>query len=166
MRKLTPAELAAIPRFQCFKQVRALRIQHLVIPAAPIGTRPVNAFAYFGAFRSLELSGEFIAKHKPEVGGYLVFYEDGYMSYSPQVAFEAGYRQLAGDDEADLVLKLRKIQERASDELVPAFIDIEQLAGDCLAILAMMSRRAYDAAKDARDEQRAREAYKVGEQCR
>lgn len=35
--------------------------------------------------------GEFMQKHKPEVGGYMVFYADSYISYSPAAAFEEGY---------------------------------------------------------------------------
>ena len=34
---------------------------------------------------------EFITRHNPVQGGYIVQYEDGYMSYSPQGAFEEGY---------------------------------------------------------------------------
>jgi hypothetical protein len=33
-------------------------------------------------------------KHKPKVGGYLVCYEDGYLSYSPAEAFEKGYSRI------------------------------------------------------------------------
>lgn len=34
---------------------------------------------------------DFMQRHAPEVGGYLVLYRDGYLSYSPAEAFEAGY---------------------------------------------------------------------------
>lgn len=34
---------------------------------------------------------DFFAKHNPQVGGYLVIYADGYMSFSPAKAFEDGY---------------------------------------------------------------------------
>jgi hypothetical protein len=30
-------------------------------------------------------------KHRPQVGGYYVLYEDGYHSFSPAPAFESGY---------------------------------------------------------------------------
>ncbi len=33
----------------------------------------------------------FMDKHEPKTGGYIVKYEDGYVSYSPREAFEAGY---------------------------------------------------------------------------
>ena len=37
---------------------------------------------------------EYVAKHKLEVGGYYVVYEDGYKSFSPASAFESGYTPL------------------------------------------------------------------------
>lgn len=39
------------------------------------------------------------AKHKPAVNGYFLLHEDGYESYSPAEAFEAGYTPLAFDEE-------------------------------------------------------------------
>jgi len=40
------------------------------------------------------VSAEFLAKHKPEVGGYWVQYADGYQSFSPAAAFEEGYTRI------------------------------------------------------------------------
>ena len=37
------------------------------------------------------VSPEYVAKHVPVVGGYYVRYDDGYESFSPAAAFEAGY---------------------------------------------------------------------------
>ena len=36
----------------------------------------------------------YFGKHRPEVGGYFVVYEDGYQSFSPAKAFEEGYALL------------------------------------------------------------------------
>jgi len=36
----------------------------------------------------------YISKHKPQVGGYYVVYEDGYKSWSPADAFESGYTKV------------------------------------------------------------------------
>lgn len=47
------------------------------------------------------VKGDWVSKHRPSPGGYLVIYEDGYQSYSPAEAFEAGYFPLpavVGDD--------------------------------------------------------------------
>lgn len=37
------------------------------------------------------VSNDYMTKHDPLVGGYLVIYEDGYESWSPAPQFEAGY---------------------------------------------------------------------------
>lgn len=43
------------------------------------------------------VSEEFVERHRPEVGGYIVRYEGGYLSYSPKEAFENGYTLLESD---------------------------------------------------------------------
>ena len=45
-------------------------------------------------YDKVPMSPEYVAKHKPEVGGYYVVYEDGYKSFSPAGAFESGYTRL------------------------------------------------------------------------
>ena len=45
-------------------------------------------------YDKVPMSPEYVAKHKPEVGGYYVVYEDGYKSFSPAGAFESGYTPL------------------------------------------------------------------------
>lgn len=40
------------------------------------------------------VSKEWLDKHQPAVGGYFVRYEDGYESFSPADAFEAGYTRV------------------------------------------------------------------------
>lgn len=37
------------------------------------------------------MTAEFMKRHNPHVGGYLMIYGDAYMSYSPQKPFEEGY---------------------------------------------------------------------------
>ena len=38
------------------------------------------------------VSAEYMTKHKPQVGGYFIIYEDGYQSFLPADAFESGYK--------------------------------------------------------------------------
>lgn len=81
-----------LPRYQCYKQVWALKIKEL----RPIGNGENHKYGAFMLpeephYAPLELDQAFIDKHKPEVGGYYVVYEDGYKSYSPASAFENGY---------------------------------------------------------------------------
>ena len=69
---------------------------HKVVQAAKI-TNIIEA----GGSMTLEFDGgekvwfppedSFPSRHALEVGGYYVVYEDGYRSFSPAKAFEAGY---------------------------------------------------------------------------
>ena len=40
------------------------------------------------------VSGDYLGKHTPQLGGYYVVYDDGYSSFSPAKAFEEGYTRL------------------------------------------------------------------------
>lgn len=46
-------------------------------------------------YAPFQVDGDFMEKHRPEVGGYFVVYDDGYKSFSPAKAFEDGYTLLA-----------------------------------------------------------------------
>lgn len=80
-----------LPQYKCHKVVRAGKILATA--------RNPNEDAVF-----LDIDGVvnkwlfaptgWLNKHNPDIGGYLVAYEDGYLSYSPAAAFEAGYRLL------------------------------------------------------------------------
>lgn len=84
-----------LPEYQCHKRVRACRIKAIVQDAdgrymvhpAEEGLDPV------------EVPAQYVARHKPAPGGYLVQYRDGYLSFSPAQEFEDGYlpiNELAG----------------------------------------------------------------------
>lgn len=78
--------------YQCHKVVKAAKILNILesmqslIPPGKGG-----ATLFLDTNYTLQVSPEFLAKHNPEIGGYLVRYEDGYQSYSPAKAFEEGY---------------------------------------------------------------------------
>jgi hypothetical protein len=81
--------------YQCHKRVRAVRIAAIhvtelgdatLIPDDHDDQTPIDAPLAF------------MQKHAPEKGGYYVVYEDGYTSYSPREAFEAGYTLLSEGD--------------------------------------------------------------------
>jgi hypothetical protein len=40
------------------------------------------------------VDGAYLLKHDPRPGGYFVEYADGYRSFSPAEAFEAGYTRI------------------------------------------------------------------------
>lgn len=74
-----------LPRYQCLKQVRALKIADI---AGNIITPADEGYAPF------EVPSAYLAKHQPQPGGYFVVYDDGYNSFSPAEAFEQGYRRI------------------------------------------------------------------------
>ncbi len=79
-----------MPQYQCHKKVWALKILGVTLPTASGGGRlDVEA-----PYSPIEVDGKYMRKHTPEVGGYFVVYEDGYQSFSPAQAFEAGYTRI------------------------------------------------------------------------
>jgi len=79
-----------IPLYQCHKKVRAAKITEIRHNGNP--DMPDLVLGEIGGV--VTLLPEWHAKHKPEVGGYLVQYEDGYRSYSPAKPFEEGYTRI------------------------------------------------------------------------
>lgn len=80
-----------LPQYKCHKVVRAGKI--LATAHNP------NEDAVFLDIDGLDnkwlsVPAGWLSKHNPDIGGYLVAYEDSYLSYSPAEAFEAGYHAL------------------------------------------------------------------------
>lgn len=78
------------PRYKCHKVVEAVRIRSMDY------SPPAGRIIHVGARDQASLPGvvvdsAWLEKHKPWSGGYLVRYEDGYLSYSPATVFEEGY---------------------------------------------------------------------------
>ena len=103
-----PAPVAPpFPLWRCHKIVGAVKIAKLEpvdLDADGLDTKVRAAMAGWQiatttepGFPPVALSLAFIERHKPEAGGYLVEYEDGYKSYSPDQAFERGYTRLEPD---------------------------------------------------------------------
>ena len=89
-----------MPMYECHKKVWALKIAAIAcdIDKANEEQRETDGSAMitpaddgYGPFR---VDANYMHKHKPEVGGYYVVYEDGYKSFSPAGAFESGYTPL------------------------------------------------------------------------
>ncbi len=76
--------MAPMPRYYGTKQVWALKIAEVSGGAL----RPELRH-----FATIFQTPDWIARHRPEAGGYYVTYPDGYASYSPAEAFEAAYRE-------------------------------------------------------------------------
>ena len=80
-----------MPKYQSHKKVWALKIKEVVfdwdMQTATI-TPEEDGYAPF------KVDHAYVSKHKPKVGGYYVFYKDGYRSWSPADAFEEGYTKI------------------------------------------------------------------------
>lgn len=91
-------EQQQMPRYQCHKKVWALKIELVDHKPNPDHTGKTGASSY-GAiihpedkrYPPFDVSPEYVCKHRPHDGGYYVVYDDGYESFSPANAFEAGY---------------------------------------------------------------------------
>lgn len=81
-------------KYKCHKVVEAGKILTIIEPHTMAGS-PWE-FIIEGHIGRVAVMPEWYARHKPEKGGYVVVYEDTYMSYSPGAAFESGYALIVG----------------------------------------------------------------------
>ena len=93
-----PSIFAALPLYQCHKQVRAFKINLIEQGKLNEPTQFTGGSYWLLSSppdgQAVEVPDDYIQKYNPEVGGYFVAYDDGYMSYSPSGAFEGGYTQI------------------------------------------------------------------------
>lgn len=82
---MDPIDIKTLPKYRSHKVVRATRVTGIE-PAEADGTSRVLT-----EHGSLRIKAD--QKPWPQVGGYLVAYEDGYVSFSPAKAFEDGYAE-------------------------------------------------------------------------
>lgn len=78
-----------LPLYKCHKTVRAAKIKELRVRQSGIADVFVE-----GMDSPLVQPSDWVERHQPRVGGYLVQYEGGYESYSPADAFENGYTRI------------------------------------------------------------------------
>lgn len=79
-----------LPVYQCYKKVRALKID--IVSQNPDGTGYLVPIEL--GYATIKVTHAYFDKHNPVAGGYYVLYEDGYESYSPAKAFEEGYTRI------------------------------------------------------------------------
>ncbi len=75
-----------MPKYKCTKEVHALKIAEITEGTDGAMITPIEE-----GYAPFFVSGEYVKKHNPQVGGYYVVYKDGYKSFSPAKAFEDGY---------------------------------------------------------------------------
>ncbi len=83
------AEKLGYPEYVCHKVVRAGKI--LTINYQTDGSGKLVVVLPNGSHIEDYANDAWMVRHKPVAGGYIVFYEDGYSSFSPADVFEAGY---------------------------------------------------------------------------
>lgn len=84
--------MTELPKYRCHKEVWALQIRTVTQERCPDGK--THLVFEDGRHAPREVTRAWYEKHQPQPGGYFVVYEDGYESYSPAAAFEAGYTRL------------------------------------------------------------------------
>lgn len=85
-----PKVSCGMPRYKCHKEVWAAKITGFRQNGEP--DMPDILLGEIGGI--VTKLPDWHAKHKPQIGGYYVVYDDGYASYSPAAAFEAGYSRI------------------------------------------------------------------------
>jgi hypothetical protein len=79
-----------LPAYKSHKIVHAAKITSIGEPTEA-GVTNLNLELPNGEGMGYGVDNDYVTKHDPKVGGYLVVYEDGYESWSPAPQFEAGY---------------------------------------------------------------------------
>lgn len=130
------------PLYACHKQVRAVQITQVIKHAHPDPAYDDAEFEASAAFQGAHLlhtatpaaqpipvTAEWYRKHAPQVGGYYVVYADGYTSYSPARAFEAGYTRVVNDTE--VYVSLTGVEFKFNDvvELTATLLSEEERTG-------------------------------------
>jgi len=92
----------SLPQYQCHKVVGALHIRSIELARIPLGDDEVDVSDLRGAiiipaesgFPPFRVSPEFLRKHRPQVGGLFVVYDDGWKSFIPEKDFKRDYDPL------------------------------------------------------------------------
>jgi len=127
--EVSAEQQSPLQRYKCHKEVEAFRIRE-ILSTANIGEES-DGSAILTADNGgrLRVSPEYMQKHRPQIGGYFVLYDDGYRSFSPAKAFDDGYRLMQFGSGTDSNLRSLDIEIAAdgfvkgTPEAVAAFRD-------------------------------------------
>lgn len=147
-----------LPLWKSHKIVAAAMIGKVTLPEGHYRLAPLTLEFDDGTSRDLLVTIDYIEKHKPQAGGYFVRYDDGYASFSPAAAFEAGYTAM---DDVDVIarefMKRPKVWEVVADEPgypAPVVLMLMAEMREAAARLAegdtaLLRRQGHTAAADA-----------------
>lgn len=82
-------KLQGLPRYKCHKIVKASKIVEMELSHGHGATVKLEDHD-----DEITLTGDFVLRHKPAVGMFIVLYEDDYVSVSPAHAMANGYTRL------------------------------------------------------------------------
>ena len=82
-----------LQKYKCHKVVEAGKIVEV-----DLDNQGGHYLLLEGFGEPLLVGDSYMHKHRPQVGGYYVVYEDGYESFSPAKAFEAGYTKIEPEE--------------------------------------------------------------------
>jgi len=128
-----------MPRYKCHKIVHALLIQAIVFDSdlARAAGRETDGTARITpaeeGFAPFKVGADYLRRHKPEVGGYYVVYEDGYISYSPAEPFESGYSAMVPESASGaLTGPWDKYKRKGLSEMRP-YVKGEDMTNICIS---------------------------------
>lgn len=84
-------------KYKCHKIVEAMKIKWITVwsdGSATLFGHDKSDTLLGGDNEEQNVGAPWVVKHEPQYSGYFVRYEDGYSSYSPAEAFEAGYTEV------------------------------------------------------------------------
>lgn len=82
-----------LPHYKCHKVVGALKIKDVVRTGDRFSLAWKLIFEEPG-YEPIIVNDSWVQTHHVTIGGYIVQYKDGYVSYSPADVFEDGYSKV------------------------------------------------------------------------
>lgn len=94
-----------LPQYVCHRVVRAAKIVDIYrnssMPVAEKGAWRITVLNPESSTprQVLEMDGRWVAQHQPQIGGYVVVFLDGHVSFTPADVFEHAYSKVEPEPE-------------------------------------------------------------------
>ena len=112
-----------MPRYKCHKEVHALKIKGI----GPTVDGRATIHPEEDGYASFDVEEAYIVKHKPHIGGYYVVYEGGYVSFSPEAAFDNGYVPLEQATKELDAIYTKSVAEALLSTIAKEGLDIDEV---------------------------------------